>query len=89
MTVNCPQVASALRILKRSGIDVLEVSQGWSNVKEDYRMKNALSSELKDMICNEEPSLEYWEYSGSPHNSPDEGFVCKEHSVSISFPRKE
>jgi hypothetical protein len=86
MKVNCPQVSCALEILKESGNEILEVTQGWSNVKEDLRMKHVLTVELKDRILLKEPDLEYWSYKGSPHNTPDEGFLCKQHSISISFP---
>lgn len=85
MKINCPQISYALKILEGSGNEILEVTQGWSNVKEDIRMKHGLTADLKDRILHKEPGLEYWSYKGSPHNSADEGFVCKQHSVSISF----
>ncbi|KKP37589.1 MAG: hypothetical protein UR27_C0004G0002 [Candidatus Peregrinibacteria bacterium GW2011_GWA2_33_10] len=88
MKINCPQIVFVLDFLKVNGNEIAEVSDGWSNVKEDIRMKLELSSSAKEKIKLEQPDLEYWSYRGSPHNSPDEGFICHEHNVSISFPVK-
>ncbi len=86
MKANCPEITSVLRILEVSGNEVAEVVHGWSDVKEDLRMRLPLTLELKEKIKLQEPDLEYWKYNGSPHNSPDEGFKCKVHGISMTFP---
>jgi hypothetical protein len=86
MKANCLEITSVLRILEASGNQVAEVVDGWSDVKEDLRMRFPLTSEVKEKIKLQEPGLEYWKYQGSPHNSPDEGFKCKSHGISITFP---
>lgn len=86
MLTDCPHISSILKLLELSGNEVEEITGGWSNVTQDLRMKFPLTLVLKEKILVKEPSLEYWKYKGSPHNAADEGFKCKIHRVSISFP---
>lgn len=86
MQTNCPEIASALNLASASGNEVAEITKGWSKVVEDVVMQRALTFELKEKIKAAVPSLEYWNIT-DPHYSPEEGFICNEHKVSMTFPK--
>ena len=46
-----------------------------------------MTSELRDKIKQEEPGLRYFSTEKTPHNSADEGVICDECKVAISYPR--
>jgi hypothetical protein len=84
----CPEITIALELAEQTGNSVKEFSDGWSKVKEVFAMEKKLTSELKKDIQDKLPTLEYWTDPGSPQLEPDEGFVCRDCAVSISFPIK-
>ena len=86
MKISCPQIIFALDLLKSASNEVVEVSCAWSAVKEDYRMKSELSNELREKIKLEQPALEYWKMTDDDHYAAEEGFICHDHKISISFP---
>lgn len=86
MNLNCPHISLALRLSEAEGNAILDTTNSWSKLKTVVSMKQPLTSALKSKITGEAPELKYWRYEGSPHNPADEGFVCNEHSVAISFP---
>jgi hypothetical protein len=49
-------------------------------------MSNPLTPDLKQVIRNEVPSLEFWETKKDAHYAPGEGFICNECKECISFP---
>lgn len=86
MNTNCKQINSILDLSKKYGNAVLEVVNGWAKVKTVVYMKLPLSVELKEKINQEDANLRYRKFDGSPHYPADEGFICDEHSIAISFP---
>lgn len=89
MNSKCQKIDLIIKLSGMKNNSVLEVTEGWSQVKEVISMSGPLADELREKIIFENPSLRYWKYEGSPHNPPDEGFICDEHSVAISFPVKK
>lgn len=88
MQIKCPEITCAINILKSNGNDIVEEIESWSGVKLDINMAKPLDLDSKNKIVSDIKELEYWEYQGSPHNPADNGFVCKQHSISITFPLK-
>ena len=87
MNITCPEMDLAVKLSEDSGNKVSEISFGWTKIDKIIFMASLLTTELKEQIESEITSLEYWSYEGDPHNAPDEGFMCNEHRVCISFPR--
>lgn len=88
MQIKCPEIISALNFLKDSGNKVLEAAEGWTNIDLDIRLTEPLTASMRNQIATEFPNLTYWEYKGSPHNQAGEGFVCKKHKISLTFPNR-
>lgn len=87
MNINCPEIDLAVKLSEDAGNKVSEISFGWSAVNKVIYMINPLQAQLKEQIQAEISTLKYRCYDGDPHNPPDEGFMCKKHSVCISFPK--
>ncbi len=85
MNVECEEASNAISICKGFGVDIKEVSTGWSSAKVVVDMAGKLSKEMREKIENAEPELEYWIYKGSPHNQADEGFKCNRCGTVVSF----
>lgn len=81
-----PIIDIAVEIACRGGNSVREVSQGWSKAQMVVHMRRILESPVRAEIEATCPSLRYWRSERSPHNSPEEGFICDEHRVGLSFP---
>lgn len=86
MNTNCPEIDLAVKLSEDTGNKVSQVSFGWSAVNKDISMCNYFDSQLKEKIKSEITTLEYWNSVTDSHYEPEEGFLCKEHRVSISFP---
>ena len=80
-------IERAIDIALAAGNCVKEVSEGWSNTDLVIYMTNRLTPEVRHSIETKEPSLKYWSVNGTPHNLPEEGFICDEFKVAVSFPR--
>jgi hypothetical protein len=50
-------------------------------------MTHRLSATVRDEIEKQIPSLRYWSSERTPHNLAEEGFICDDHQVGLSFPR--
>jgi len=78
-------IDAAILLAEAEGNSVVEISTGWSNVKEAVYMKFPLSEDLRRTL-EAIHQLEYWIEYGTPHNRPEEGFVDRAQKVDISFP---
>ncbi len=87
MKVKCPEVRSIIDIFLKDGNEVVSMTDAWSNLDVEILMSKALPDELRRRVVEECPDLQYWSYNGSPHNAPSEGFLCKKHKASITFPK--
>ncbi|GMQ38089.1 hypothetical protein EAI6_23410 [Enterobacter asburiae] len=50
-------------------------------------MAKELTENVRVLIEASEPSLRYWHTDRTPHNPPEEGFICDKHKIAITFPR--
>lgn len=68
------------------GNSVLEISTGWTKVREVVHMALPMTDELRgNMKVN--PMLRYWAAERTPHNRAEEGFIDDKGKVGVSFPR--
>lgn len=77
-----------MRIAVGAGNAVREITKGWTKVHQVVHMRDVLVPALRDDIQREVPSLRYWSTEGTPHNAPEEGFLCDEYGVGLVFPTK-
>lgn len=68
------------------GNRVVEISTGWTKVREVVHMALPLSDELRATVLAEQ-KLRFWSVDGTPHNKAEQGFTDDFEKVSISFPR--
>ena len=87
MNINCQHIKEAVMILKSSGNDISEITEGWSKVKQVVHMKTKLTPNDKSEVYVKQPSLRYWSTERTPHNAAEEGFTCDECRVGIVFPK--
>ncbi|RZM80135.1 hypothetical protein C3B51_13240 [Pseudoalteromonas rubra] len=87
MNLLCEHIQKVVDISKQHGVDVLEVSDGWTKIKQVVHMKSGLTSELKKEIEEQQLCLRYWSSPKTPHNAGDEGFTCDACKVGITFPQ--
>jgi hypothetical protein len=85
MITGCKEIDKAINVCRHHGLPVKEITSGWSEARTVVEISGRLTQQVKDDILAAVPELEYWTYKGSPHNSPDEGFICRRCSVVISF----
>lgn len=69
-----------------SGNEVVEISTGWTKVREVVHMKNHLSPRLREILIDDE-RLRHWTTERTPHNKSEEGFTDDREKVAITFPR--
>ncbi len=84
---NSLRIDAAISLAIDKDNSVKELSFGWSKVQQVVHMTSELTANLRGIIQNQLPSLRYWSSEATPHNPVDEGFMCDETSVAISFPR--
>lgn len=82
----CPEINVVIKMASDVGNEIKNISEGWSNAKQVISMEKKLDVLLKNKVEAELKKLKYFNYVGSPHNEPDEGFVCEDCKVGISFP---
>lgn len=66
------------------GNEVVEVSEGWTKVKQVVYMRRPLSPIVQDLAASQ--GLRHWSADPTPHNKAEEGFTDDLDKVSISFP---
>lgn len=82
-----PYIDHAIDFAKRKGNSINEIVDGWSKVEQVIYMSSPLSNEVRQLIETSEPSLRYWNAERTPHNPAEEGFICDEYKVGITFPK--
>jgi hypothetical protein len=87
MKLECKHIEEVVNIVKASGNGVVEISEGWTKVKQVVHMKNKLSESDRQLIENRQSSLRSWSAERTPHSSAEDGYTCDECCVSITFPR--
>jgi hypothetical protein len=85
--IKSPHIARAVQIAIVAGNTVKEISEGWSKIQQVVHMTDRLPSVVCDEIQRQIPTLRYRSSDKTPHNPAEEGFVCDEYGVGISFPK--
>jgi hypothetical protein len=67
------------------GNKILEISTGWSKVREVVHMKFPLSDTIRKSLHNNN-RLRAWTTNATPHNKAEEGYTDDLEKVSIAFP---
>lgn len=87
MNLTCKHIEEVVGVAKASGNEVIEVSEGWTRVKQVVHMKKKLSEDDRDIIKAKQPALRHWLSERTPHNAAEEGYTCDICSVGITFPK--
>lgn len=87
METNSPNIDLAVFIAIGDGNSIKEISEGWSKVKKVVHMNEKLSPLVRSEIQRQVPSLRYWTADKTPHNAAEEGYICDDHLVGLTFPR--
>ena len=78
-------VDRAISLAEEAGNAVVEISTGWSKMREVVVMRDPLTNPLRCEI-QKIKGLRGYRYAGTPHNRAEEGFVDDNEKVEISFP---
>lgn len=84
-SVESMSILRAAAIAMEDGNALVEVSEGWSKVRQVVYMARALSPLAKQRIESELPSLRYWTSPATPHNPATLGFICDVDNVGLAF----
>lgn len=79
------RINEAIEASKAFGIDVQEMSEGWSKIKQVVHMTSPAPSELISAISSI-PQLRRWDTPATPHDASACGFTDDETLVAITFP---
>ncbi|MEI7256766.1 hypothetical protein RF240_17965 [Dickeya dadantii] len=82
-----PYIDHAIDLSLAEGNLVQEISNGWSNLEQVIFFSKKMSPELRVKIKSEVPTLRYFSTDRTPHNKADEGFICDEYKVAVSYPK--
>lgn len=82
-----PYIDYAIALAKSKGNSINDIVDGWSKVEQVIYMSSPLTNEVRQLIETSEPSLRYWNAERTPHNLAEEGFICDEYKVGITFPK--
>ncbi|YCI82368.1 hypothetical protein M1D83_03965 [Enterobacteriaceae bacterium] len=82
-----PYIDHAIDLAKSKGNNISNIVDGWSKVEQVIYMSSALTNDVRQLIEASEPSLRYWNVERTPHNRAEEGFICDEYKVAITFPK--
>jgi hypothetical protein len=80
-----PAVDQAILLAEANGNAVVEMSTGWTNVREVVYMRDPLSAPLRLALLGI-PGLREWVARATPHNRAEVGFIDDLEEVSIAFP---
>ncbi|MDR0781749.1 MAG: hypothetical protein LBF16_13840 [Pseudomonadales bacterium] len=75
----------AVALAESEGNVVVEISTGWTKVREVVHMRDPLSENLRSRLLII-PEIRAWTIQATPHNRAETGFTDDHQKVSISFP---
>jgi hypothetical protein len=84
--IKSKSIESAVQSAIAHGNSIVEVSEGWSKVKQVVHMRAPLTDEVKAAI-SAIATLRHWLAEPTPHNADEEGFTDDQEKVAIAFPR--
>ena len=88
MIATCEHLEPVVSRAMELGVAPIQESSGWSGeVRRVVHMSESLPQALRPQVASLGAPLRYYLSEGSPHTEPDEGLVCVECGVGLSFPR--
>jgi hypothetical protein len=85
-TIKSKSIEAAAQVAATHGNGIVEVSEGWSKVKQVVHMQTPLTDEVRTAI-SAIATLRHWLVEQTPHNAGEEGFTDDQEKVAIAFPR--
>ena len=85
MKILSTAIQDATKECERNGVHVIEISEGWSKVRQFVHMATPLSPNLRTHLAAD-PRLRAWRTSATPHDKAEEGFTDDLEQVAITFP---
>ena len=82
-----PHIDHVIDLAANDGNNVKDIIEGWSKIEQVVYMSSKLTNDIRQLIEISEPSLRYWSAKKTPHNQAEEGFICDENKVAITFPK--
>ncbi|KML67182.1 hypothetical protein [Pectobacterium peruviense] len=82
-----PHINNAINLSIIEGNSVKEISDGFEDLVTVVFFSKKISQQLCFEIKRQEPTLRYFSTARTPHNKADEGFICDEYKVAISYPK--
>jgi hypothetical protein len=79
-------IQEAVRLTTADGNEVVETSEGWTEIKQVVHMRESLTVSTRRALEGDR-RLRYWRAEPTPHNKAEEGFTDDFNKVSIAFPR--
>jgi hypothetical protein len=84
--IQSTSIEQAVQAAIAAGNAVVEVSEGWTKVRQVVHMRDPLSPIVRNQLVAG-GQLRYWSTDQTPHNRAEEGFTNDEDKVAISFPQ--
>ena len=84
--IKSKSIDAAAQAAVSRGNDIVEVSEGWSKVKQVVHMRAPLTDDVRAAISSI-ATLRHWLTEPTPHNMGEEGFTDDQEKVAIAFPR--
>ncbi|MCL6350695.1 hypothetical protein [Pectobacterium polaris] len=82
-----PHINHAIELSLTEGNSVKEISDGWIDFSQVIFFSKKMSRKLCVEIKNKEPMLRCFSSDRTPHNEADEGFICDESKIAVSYPK--
>lgn len=78
-------IDQAISLSLKAGNAVVEISTGWTKMREVVEMRDPLTKSLRSEI-RKLGGLREFRHEGAPHSRADEGFIDDTEKVAMSFP---
>lgn len=84
--IKSKSIEAAAAVAASHGNSIVEVSEGWSKVKQVVHMQEPLTEEARAAVLAI-ATLRHWLVEPTPQNAGEEGFTDDQEKVAITFPR--
>ena len=84
--IKSSSIEAAAQAAIAHGNNIVEISEGWSKVKQVVHMQAPLTAEVRAALSLI-VMLRHWAVEPTPHNAGEDGFTDDQNKVSIVFPR--
>ena len=79
-------INAAVQQVIAAGNEVVEISEGWSEMAQVVHMRLPLSEAMRELMSTY-PTLNHSVVEPTPHNRAEEIFIDRVEKVAVSFPR--